>query len=626
MYLIMGVSGSGKTTIGKGLAKALNLPFYDADDYHPSDNVAKMKAGQPLTDADRRPWLQDLATKIQHWCETGGGVLACSALKESYRQLLMSSGVPVQWIYLQGDPELIQQRMHERSGHFMPSGLLQSQFDTLEKPVYGWHLDIRSTPEELVGDLQQRISNFARPPVGLIGLGVMGRSLVRNMLDRGFRVVVYNRSAPGEETVLSDFIGGWKNDPQLQGTSNLNRFTELLPSPRRLIMMVPAGAAVDAVLESLGPHLSPHDVIVDGGNSHYQDTRRRIAKYSRGHISFLGMGVSGGEAGARWGPALMPGGPKHAFERMQDVLEAIAARDSEGRPCCTYVGPDGAGHFVKMVHNGIEYAEMQLLAEVYGLLCPSHSYAEISDILREWTQGSANSFLLESTLTILEKKEEDTYVLDQILDRAGSKGTGTWSAKAALDFGIPATLLTEAVYARAVSNAKQLREMLHSPDRPRDLPTIKLGALQTAYQMARFLNHQQGFWLMQEASDRLQWHLDLSEIARIWTHGCIIRSRLMERLVDWMKTDAQLFDHEEIQRLLQASEHALNDVLEVARGRGVAVPVFCAAQQYWLGMSTGQSNANLIQAQRDLFGAHRYQRIDRPADQTFHTQWTDKQE
>ncbi len=622
----MGVSGSGKTTIGQALAKALKVPFYDADDYHPSDNVAKMKEGQPLTDTDRRPWLEDLAKQVQHWCETGGGVLACSALKESYRQLLMSSGVPVQWIYLKGDQELIQQRMHDRSDHFMPTGLLQSQFETLEEPVYGWHLDIRRSPEDLIGDLENRIRHYASPPVGLIGLGVMGKSLTRNMLDRGFRVVVYNRRVPGEETVLKDFIEGWKSDPQLKGTSNLNRFTELLPSPRRLLLMVPAGAAVDSVLESLGPHLSPHDVIVDGGNSHFQDTQRRIGKYSRGHISFLGLGISGGESGARWGPSLMPGGPREAYEKMRDVLEAISARDSQGQPCCSYIGPDGAGHFVKMIHNGIEYAEMQLLTELYGLLQPSHSYSEIANIFREWANGPADSFLLASTISILEKKEGDNYVLDQIVDRAGSKGTGTWSAKAALDLGVPATMLTAAVYARAVSTAMELRRELHNPDRPREAPPVKLGALHTAYQMARILNHQQGLWLLKAGSDDHHWNLNLSEIARIWTNGCIIRSELMVQLIDWLQAQTQLFRHPEVHQLLKDSEYALDVVLETAREHGVAVPVFCAAQQYWYGMSTGRSTANLIQAQRDLIGAHRYQRIDRPADQTFHTQWTDKPE
>jgi len=626
MYIIMGVSGSGKTTIGKALAKALDMPFYDADDFHPPDNVDKMQAGQPLTDADRRPWLEDLAKQIQHWCEKRGGVLACSALKESYRQLLMSSGVPVQWIYLKGELELIQQRMHARDDHFMPTTLLQSQFDTLEEPVYGWHLDISKSADELVNDLQHRIHHYAQPPVGLIGLGVMGKSLARNILDQGFRVVVYNRRVPGEETVVKDFVEGWESDPQLTGTSNLNRLMELLPSPRRMIFMIPAGAAVDDVLTSLGPHLSPHDIIVDGGNSHFSDTQRRIGKYSRGHISFLGMGISGGESGARWGPSLMPGGPRQAYEKMQDVLEAIAARDSQDQPCCAYIGPDGAGHFVKMVHNGIEYAEMQLLAELYGLLRISHSYAEIANLFREWTHGPADSFLLESTVTILEKKEGESYLLDQIMDKAGSKGTGTWSAKAALDVGVPATLLTAAVYARAVSTAKSLRDELHNPDRPRETPSIKLGALLTAYQMARLLNHQQGFWLLRAASDDHQWNLDLSQIARIWTNGCIIRSRLMVQLIDWLRPQTSLLRHPEVHQLLQGSEYALNDVLETARERGIAVPVLCAAQQYWFGMSTGQSTANLIQAQRDLFGAHRYQRIDRPSDQTFHTQWIDKQD
>jgi 6-phosphogluconate dehydrogenase len=624
MYIIMGVSGSGKTTIGKSLAKALNIPFYDADDYHPSDNVAKMKAGQSLTDADRRPWLEDLAKHIQHWCETGGGVLACSALKESYRQILLSSGVPVQWIYLKGDLKMIQQRIQLRSGHFMPADLLQSQFGALEEPVYGWHLDSTKSPEALVSNLQKRIANYARPPIGLIGLGVMGKSLAHNMLDRGFRVVVYNRKVPGEETVLKDFIDGWKNDSQLRGTSNLNRFTELLPSPRRLLLMVPAGAAVDGVLESMAPHLSPHDIIVDGGNSHFQDTQNRINKYSRGHISFLGMGISGGESGARWGPSLMPGGPREAFERMRDVLEAISARDRHDQPCCAYIGPDGAGHYVKMVHNGIEYAEMQLIAEVYGLLRPSHSYTEIANLFREWSKGPAASFLLESTISILEKKEGDSYVLDQIVDTAGSKGTGIWSAKAALDLGIPATMVTAAVYARAVSTAKELRNSLDHPDRPREAPPVKPGALYTAYQMARILNHQQGFWLLQAGSDDHQWDLNLSELARIWTNGCIIRSRLMEQMIEWLKPQTQLLRHPEVHQMLKESEYALDVVLETARELGVAVPVLSAAQQYWYGMSTGQSTANLIQAQRDLFGSHRYQRVDGPENKTFHTRWTDK--
>ena len=622
VYVIIGVCGSGKTTIGKTLANVLGIPFYDADDFHPEANILKMSEGQPLRDADRKPWLMTLNAEIGNWIEGKGGVLACSALKESYRLLLANGHRAIQWIALEGSYDTIFKRMQQRQGHFMPPELLRSQFADFERPNYGWHVEVSHSPQAIVEGLVNRIKAFDEPAIGLIGLGVMGKSLARNMLDKGFNVVVYNRDSPGEEDVVSTFVSGWESDEQLSGTMRIAHFMALLPSPRRILCMVPAGHAVDSVLAQIEPWLEAGDVFMDGGNAYYQDTNQREKEWHKKGIRYLGLGVSGGEEGALRGPSLMPGGDYQGYKMVEPVLLAIAARDKVGAPCCSYIGRGGAGHFVKMIHNGIEYAEMQLLAEVYALLRTVLPYPKMVAILEEWQSRSLGGFLLESTITILKHQENGSYVLDDILDKAGSKGTGSWSAQAALELGVPATMLTAAMYARSISS--RLTERLRNEHHPRGTPVehMDIDMVESAFQMARILNHIQGFSVLAAASEAYGWSLNLSEIARVWTNGCIIRSELMEALVEVLQAGSDILANPFWRSKLQETEEALAATIHQALRQRIHLPVHSAGWQYWLGMTTGQSSANMIQAQRDLFGAHRYQKRGGSPNQTFHTKWT----
>ncbi|WP_339655279.1 gluconokinase, GntK/IdnK-type, partial [uncultured Salegentibacter sp.] len=369
VYIVMGVSGSGKTTIGKLLAKELNLPFYDADDFHPSENVEKMKNGIPLQDEDRKGWLAILAENIQKWEQGDGAVLACSALKEKYRQQLTS--IPeeyLKWIFLSADFEVILERLKARKGHYFKPELLTSQFETLEEPQYGLRVNVNTSEENILKEIMTKLK-APKAEIGLIGLGVMGKSLALNLLSKNINVSVFNRQVPGlEENIAKNFVQENAEKYTFQGFDDLKEFVSSLNRPRKVLLMVNAGAAVDAVIESLLPFLEKGDIITDGGNSHYKDTWRREKMLREQGIHFIGCGISGGEEGALKGPSIMPGGSAEAYKQMGPLLEKIAAKDKTGNPCCTHIGPDGSGHFVKMVHNGIEYAEMQLIAETYHFL------------------------------------------------------------------------------------------------------------------------------------------------------------------------------------------------------------------------------------------------------------------
>lgn len=453
---------------------------------------------------------------------------------------------------------------------------------------------------------------------GVIGLGVMGKSLALNILDKGHSLSVYNRLAEGEETLVSDFLQN-SDSQNLQGFTNLSAFVESLEAPRKILMMIKAGSVVDYVIDSLTPLLSKGDILIDGGNSHFDDTKKRNNKLSEQGFHFVGCGISGGEEGARKGPSMMPGGPKGSYQQIANVLESIAARDANGNSCCTYIGPDGAGHFVKMIHNGIEYAEMQLLAEAYQLLKQSHSNEEIADILDSWNTGDLASYLLEITANILRKKEGDGYLLDLILDQAANKGTGSWSSQTALQLGMPTTMMTDAVFARYVSSFKDMRVRLNQ-NRKKQL-LLSSDAIEKAYRFARILNHQQGFSLIARASAEFDWKLNLSEVARVWTNGCIIRSAFMENLIEHLKTSNELFDNKELTQQLSKLEESASQVLSQSIEAGIPLPTISSSYQYWLGMTTGQSSANLIQAQRDYFGAHTYKRVDADTSKSFHTNW-----
>jgi 6-phosphogluconate dehydrogenase len=629
--IVMGVSGSGKTTIGQLLARALEVPFYDADDFHPPANIHKMQAGQPLTDEDRKDWLEGLGGNIRQWERQGGAVLACSALKEKYRITLQS--IPrtrLRWIFLGGDEALIQQRLKSRTGHFMHPGLLQSQLEALEKPEYGIHLDVALPPTELLQHILTKLEAMTTlSEFGIIGLGVMGKSLALNLAEKGVRISMYNRHVAGkEEGVAQRILDENPGIPHMQAYDDLAAFVRSLERPRKILLMIVAGPVVDIQLEALLPLLDAEDVLIDGGNSFYKDTARRTRQLAEKELLFVGTGISGGEEGARKGPSMMPGGSQKGYQLIRRYLELMAAKDPWGSPCTAYIGPDGAGHFIKMVHNGIEYAEMQVLAESYHLM---RSYLQlppetIAAEFENWRDSGMGSYLLDITIDILQHKEGDGLLLDKILDQAEQKGTGGWSVSAALEHAVPYGPLTEAVMARALSAQKKQRVAAADAYGFRPEPFSGdeaqfLQQLRGACQAARILNHHIGFALMQEVSQREGWQLNLSEIARIWTNGCIIRSELMEKLVELYKGGTELLLAPAIVSRLKAHESGFARVVAESLQAGIALPVLTSALNYYFGFQTAQSPANLIQAQRDYFGAHTYRRTDRGEEEYFHTEW-----
>lgn len=458
---------------------------------------------------------------------------------------------------------------------------------------------------------------------GVIGLGVMGKSLSLNMAEKGFKISVYNRSEGDEAQVVSEFLkqnGAFKT---ISGFTHLQEFVNSLQQPRKLLMMVKAGDVIDQIVAQLLPLLSEEDILIDGGNSHFKDTQSRFQTLKDKQIHFMGCGISGGEEGARSGPSMMPGGDLESYHKIAPLLEAIAAKDENGQPCCTYIGNDGAGHFVKMIHNGMEYAEMQLLAECYALMSSFMNNEAIAKVFSDWNKGDLSSYLLEITIDILRKKEDNAHLLDKILDKAENKGTGSWSSKIALDLGVPSTMMASAVFARYLSSFKAKRTALSQKigSKPKISKHFDLALMEKAYRFARIINHHQGFVVMQKASEVYQWNLNLSEIARIWTNGCIIRSQFMADAIDYFKTFNDILSHQKLLKTLKASESSMTEVLQWAIAHRVPSDSFWSAYHYWVSMTTERLPANLIQAQRDYFGAHTYQRLDAPLTETFHTNW-----
>lgn len=617
----MGVSGSGKTTIGQKLAEKMGLPFFDGDDFHPPANKTKMKAGIPLSDEDRQEWLGAMNRLILDQSNEKGAVIACSALKEKYRIALSKKvETPISWIVLRGDYELIHDRMMARKDHFMPAGLLQSQFEAMEYPAYGFHLSIEDGPEKIVDTI---LDFLEKPEFGLVGLGVMGKSLARNLAAKGVRMALYNQYVPGkEEKVAEKAIADFPELASSRAFEDISALAESLSAPRKIFLMVPAGPPVDAVIQQLLPSLSPGDIIMDGGNSLFEDTDRRISMLSAYNIHYLGIGVSGGEKGALTGPSVMPGGSFEAWEKVSPYLEFAAAKDKVGQACCAYIGPGGSGHFVKMIHNGIEYAEMQLLAEAYWILRKGMQYSpdRIADLFELWNQKEASGYLLEITIKILRFKKEGSLVLDEIADIGGSKGTGSWSLNAAARLGIPANLIGEALFARYLSSFKEMREVAgRQSGTHAGLVHVSEKQLFEAYQLARWINHHQGLEILKAASTQYHWDLKLSDITRIWTNGCIIRSSLMETLSRALtSTDQVLPSH---LFLVRDYSRALNEVVATALKANLAIPCLSASLNYLLGSQSADSPVNLIQAQRDFFGAHTYRKKDDPFGKAFHTEW-----
>lgn len=458
---------------------------------------------------------------------------------------------------------------------------------------------------------------------GVFGLGVMGSSISLNIADKGYELSVFNRAEGEEKEIVSKFLSENKSKKNIRGFTNLKNFLASLERPRKILIMIKAGPTVDLVLNKIVPLMSAGDILIDGGNSHYLNTKKRFVFCQEYGVEFIGAGVSGGEEGARKGPSIMPGGSKESYAKVAEVLESIAAKDDFGKTCCTYIGPEGSGHFIKMVHNGIEYVEMQLLAEMYALMSKSMSNEEIAEVFENWNQGQVSSYLLEITIKILRKKEGEKYLLDMILDRAGNKGTGSWSSKAAFDMGVPNTMMSAAVFARYISSFKASRVSLSGlvPSVNLENDGLNLSKLREAYGFARIINHQQGFKLMQLASEHYRWSLNFSEIARIWSNGCIIKSQLMNELHKQFRGAQDIFDMDMLTTNHVSGESALREVLMIALPLRISLHCFSSAYHYWVDMTTKRLPANLIQAQRDFFGAHTYQRIDTPESESFHSIW-----
>ena len=425
IYIITGVSGSGKTTIGQALSIRLGVPFYDGDDYHTDTNIDKLSRGIPLTDEDRDPWLIVLSEKIREWQQLNGAVLACSALKESYRKKLQS--IPahqLKWIILNADEAVLEQRLSNREDHFFDPILLKSQIETLELPDYGIHINSDQTVESILDTIVTKMNR--KSDIGIIGLGVMGRSLARNIADKGVALSVYNRQVDGKEVdVAKKFVEEYPA-LNMNGFDDLKMFIDSIEKPRNILLMINAGSAVDELMGTILPHLQEDDTVIDAGNSLFTDTKRRSDALLKLKINYLGVGVSGGEEGALKGPSIMPGGSPQAYKRVANILNKIAAKDKHGKACSNYIGPDGAGHFVKMIHNGIEYAEMQMIAEVYHFMryYADYSIDRIVESFQSWQNSDAGSYLLDSTIDILQVTEDGELLLDKILDKASNKGTG----------------------------------------------------------------------------------------------------------------------------------------------------------------------------------------------------------
>src|SRR6185312_6651370 len=465
--------------------------------------------------------------------------------------------------------------------------------------------------------------------IGLIGLAVMGQNLVLNMNDHGFKVAVFNRTV----SKVDDFVNNEAKGTQVVGAHSAEELCKLLKRPRRVMIMVKAGEVVDQTIDHVLPHLEKGDIIIDGGNSLFTDSNRRTKDLAAKGILFIGTGVSGGEEGARFGPSIMPGGNKEAWPHVKEIFQAIAAKVEDGTPCCDWVGEDGAGHYVKMVHNGIEYGDMQLICEAYQLLREGLGLDadQLHDIFAEWNKGELDSFLIEITSEIFAKKDEDGQpLIDKILDTAGQKGTGKWTAISALDLGTPVTLIGEAVFARCLSALKDERvaasKVLSGPtqvkaeDRDRFIEDVR-----RALYCSKLISYAQGYMLLREAAKEQGWNLNLGGIALMWRGGCIIRSRFLGKIKEAYDRNPKLLNlllDDFFSKLLNDYQASWRRALVHAINLGVPTPAFSTALSFYDGYRTERLPANLLQAQRDFFGAHTYERVDKPRGRFFHTNWT----
>ena len=476
---------------------------------------------------------------------------------------------------------------------------------------------------------------MTKQQIGVVGMAVMGRNIALNIESRGYSVSLYNRTGSKTTEVLEQNPG--KN---LVGTYTVEEFVNSLESPRKILLMVQAGRGTDATIDALLPHLDKGDIVIDGGNTFFKDTIRRSERLAELGINFVGTGVSGGEEGALHGPSIMPGGPQSAYELVAPILRDISAKAPEdGEPCVTYIGENGAGHYVKMVHNGIEYGDMQLIAESYDLLhrVLGLSAAEISQIFGEWNKGVLDSFLMEISTQILATVDPSTGkpMVDVIMDRAGNKGTGKWTSQSALDLGEPLSLITESVFARYISTFKEERvaasQVIPGVDFQANLSEADkkdiIEAVRQALYFSKIVSYAQGFAQMKAASQEYGWTLNYGEIAKIFRAGCIIRAKFLQKITDAYSKNPDLDNlmlDDYFLNILGSNQAAVRRVVTLAIQAGIPVPTFSSALAYYDSYRSPVLPANLIQAQRDLFGAHTYQRVDRPG--TFHFHWNQGRE
>ena len=474
---------------------------------------------------------------------------------------------------------------------------------------------------------------MSKQQIGVVGMAVMGRNLALNIESRGYSVSIFNRSSSKTDEVIA-----LHPDKKLVPTYTVEEFVDSLEKPRRILLMVKAGEATDKTIQSLLPHLDKGDILIDGGNTFFQDTIRRNEMLANSGINFIGTGVSGGEEGALNGPAIMPGGQKDAYDLVAPILEEIAAKADDGAPCVTYVGPNGAGHYVKMVHNGIEYGDMQLIAESYDILrrVGGLTVEETAEVFKSWNTGELDSYLIEITADILTKKDPETGkpMVEVIMDTAGNKGTGKWTSQSALDLGVPLPLITESVFARYISTLKEEREVASKELSPIKVPELSntekqalVESVRKGLYFSKIMSYAQGFAQMRVASEEFDWNLNYGEIAKIFRAGCIIRAQFLQKITDAFERDPELKNlllDKYFLYVTESYQEAVREVVVTAVQAGIPVPTFSSALAYYDSYRSEVLPANLIQAQRDYFGAHTYNRVDKPG--VFHFEWAQERE
>lgn len=469
---------------------------------------------------------------------------------------------------------------------------------------------------------------MSKQQIGVVGMAVMGKNLALNIESRGYSVALFNRTGAKTTAIVEEHP-----DKNFKATYTIEEFVESIEKPRRILLMVKAGPATDATIQELLPHLDKGDILIDGGNTFFKDTMRRNEELANSGINFIGTGVSGGEEGALKGPSIMPGGQKEAYALVAPILEQISAKAEDGAPCVTYIGPNGAGHYVKMVHNGIEYGDMQLIAESYDLMknILNLSVEEMADIFKEWNQGELDSYLIEITADILTRKDDEGTgkpVVDVILDAAGNKGTGKWTSQSALDLGVPLPLITESVFARYISAYKEERVQASKIlSRTNDFEFTGdkkelVEKIREALYFSKIMSYAQGFAQLRVASKEFDWDLPFGEIAKIWRAGCIIRARFLQKITDAYDKNPEIENlllDDYFVEITKKYQQSVRDVVALAVQAGVPVPTFSSAIAYFDSYRAERLPANIIQAQRDYFGAHTYERVDKEG--IFHYSW-----